>query len=1231
MAASFRCRLSRAALLIVVCLTLSVRGRPADAPADEKTRPMETKKVELSQLANEELLKHAEAIYEKASRDYLARQRALATAEALLDEVRKQTDAVKGPRPADDRPPGEDAAQKAVDAARAKQEVVRRKLKLVQTQKELLDRVTVSLEGCVTAAVAFQNAMDDLKAYALEIGLRVKDGTLAEDKAPAVLTPEALQKKKEQLTDDQGRLKTRSADVQKAQTAIAKLLEEANKAALAADADVVEASKNLVREQQRREQEKAYAGKKSEEMIERLVQMVEEGIGLKGTYELSLRKFNARAGEAARLRKELDALKQPDVKVPQLTRAEDVETAAASIQQLIHFYTARTKALDELRTALTTLVREGGEFEADAAVSEEHLFKMQVLANLLKKNGVADDQLPEKARAASLDPAAVRQKDSASAVRAATEKAKAELVVLDRQRTETGAAGEAAAKQLANLKQSQDVTLAALKWEGRLKDMTAVQVVEAFTATRKELDARLGKLQEEADIYTRAAGAVNEAKARLEGLKDPFLRAAEEQGQAEKQKILGELRKEAGLERTTKDTATPQPADDHTPKRGPEAGPRPDGKPQPDARSEMEKAAERLDAFQQLLAGRVRVLDEREAKKKELLIALDELEKKAKAYFRSLADARRLALQLNATAMDLKKRLGKGDLSPDAIPDGVTDALRLELRAKLDATAATVLTAVNQLQQDRTKLGCPDADTEELTAATKEVLTVVGKRLDLLADLKRLAADYKRESSARTPSEVKRLEQRAAERLAAESSRWDTLLGLDSSRGAKNLSELLESYYRELIEIEEKEENLTKQREKVEQLIELARQETTALGRVLPMLAKQLTQLEAAREEETVLAHARLRPDRAEELLKAYQTRTGRLLAKPLPIADKEKGKKVEELGELLFERYVRLEAAKKWDSAVSARLAPAGVKAEAGTYQDELAALNAATAASARRVQTLTGGESSVGEIGKTRTELARVRTHGVQRIGLEVAAILLGAFLVPRLLMWLLRRMIGGGNDDFSMALSALRAIIRVTVWVAAIALILSVLGFNVTAILAGLGIGGLAIGLAAQPMIADVIGAVVILVERRYTIGDVIRLGNDDPARVIGLTWRSTKVQNADGLVVTIPNRKVTEATIQNLTRAGATYDSLNVSVTTPQDVSKVLAVIKQAMAECEHLGAEHGVSVKEFNQKGESKTIKYRFWWFLTDYDSRNRTRDEVFSRISASLGHEDMAGSEISLA
>jgi small-conductance mechanosensitive channel len=200
-----------------------------------------------------------------------------------------------------------------------------------------------------------------------------------------------------------------------------------------------------------------------------------------------------------------------------------------------------------------------------------------------------------------------------------------------------------------------------------------------------------------------------------------------------------------------------------------------------------------------------------------------------------------------------------------------------------------------------------------------------------------------------------------------------------------------------------------------------------------------------------------------------------------------------------------------------------------------------------------------------------------------------------------------------------------------VIAFAITLSVLGFDVTAIIAGLGIGGLAIGLAAQPMISDVIGAVIIFAEGRFRIGDVLKLGAEEPARVVGLTWRSTALKNADGLVISVPNRKVTETTVQNLTKSGHTYDWLSATVTTEQDVTRVLEAIKKAMNVCANLSPDHGASVKKFTHKGSTKVVEYRVWWFLKDYESRNKTRDEVFGHIGAELVQENLAGTEVTLA
>jgi small-conductance mechanosensitive channel len=1242
-------------MLAVACVLAAGRGQPADPPpTDDKAKPVETNKVELHRLKNDDVLKQATGIYDKAAQDYLAAARALASAEILLEEATKQADApggteAAGPRPngpAGKEPTAEEKARAAEDAAKAKLEAARRHLKQVQSRKDLLDRVSAGVDGSRSAAVAFLNALDDLKPYTIEIRLRVKDGSLAADKVPPELSADALEKKRKELAAEQVKRQQKAADAPKAQAAVARQLQEASKAVLAAEAEVTQAGRALAQEQKRAQMEKAYAKTSPEGMLANLSRLVEEGDGLKGSYELALSRFNGQAAAVARLRNALNAQKQPEAQIPQITRAEDIEVAARSIQELTDFYAARVKALEGLSAGLTALAAQGGEFEADAAVSSEHLFKMNVVVGLLTKAGVSEDKFPDGAQPKRVADAADRQARSAAEVQAATEKARGELGELAKQLAEARQAGDAAAKQLANLKQSRAVIATALKWEEQLKEKKAVQVAETFAAIKKDLAARGERLLSDQAEYKKAAARVAEARAKLAGLKDPFLRQAEEQGQAERLKIAGELRKEAGLDRAAPDTPSAPPVD---PKKA--AADKPaeaEKKPEADKRTELDKATDVLTGFQQLLAARVRVLDEREEKTRELLAALDDLEKAAGAYSAALAEARRLALELTAAATDLKKRVGKGELRGDEIPDGVTDALRIERRTQLDADAAGVLTALAQAEQEREKLRRPDADADALKAVTKDLLTLVGKRLDLLADLKKLTAEYHRDRKDRPPSELKRLDQLAADRQSSDATMTDRLLRIDGSQSSRALEELLGAYYRELIEIEEKDDNLRKQMVSIEQLLELTRKESMAVTDALPLWEKEVARLHTAREEELVLARARLKPAQADELLKAYQTKSGRLLPRPVPVADKEKAEAVAEMAGVLFERMVQLEAARRWEEVLAMRLAPTGIKAEAGAYQDELARVNATAGANARRVAALTGTEPQPvqagaaeadkaqvigGEIGKTRQELTRARTEGVKAIGIKIAVILLAAFLLPRALLWMVRRAVGAGKDgqEAGLILSTLRTFLKAGVWVTALALILHVLGFDVTAIVAGLGIGGLAIGLAAQPMIADVIAALVIVAEGKFKVGDVIKLGNDDAVKVIGLSWRSTQVRNADGLVVNIPNRRVTEQAVQNLTRAGETYDTLDVTVSTQREVSKVIAVIRQALEECKYLSADHGMSVQEFSHKGEMKTVKYRFWWFIRDYEARNKTRDEVFTRISTSLVEEDLKGTEVTLA
>ena len=126
----------------------------------------------------------------------------------------------------------------------------------------------------------------------------------------------------------------------------------------------------------------------------------------------------------------------------------------------------------------------------------------------------------------------------------------------------------------------------------------------------------------------------------------------------------------------------------------------------------------------------------------------------------------------------------------------------------------------------------------------------------------------------------------------------------------------------------------------------------------------------------------------------------------------------------------------------------------------------------------------------------------------------------------------------------------------------LVVQSLGFDVKALLAGLGIGGLAFALAAQDTLANMFGSVVVAIDQPFKIGETIRIaGNVGTVEDIGL--RSTKLRLVDRSLVVIPNKTVAAETITNLSRFTArrveqvfnlTYDA------TPEQIEVIVTEIR-----------------------------------------------------------------------
>ncbi|MDQ1280968.1 MAG: small conductance mechanosensitive channel [Thermoproteota archaeon] len=95
-----------------------------------------------------------------------------------------------------------------------------------------------------------------------------------------------------------------------------------------------------------------------------------------------------------------------------------------------------------------------------------------------------------------------------------------------------------------------------------------------------------------------------------------------------------------------------------------------------------------------------------------------------------------------------------------------------------------------------------------------------------------------------------------------------------------------------------------------------------------------------------------------------------------------------------------------------------------------------------------------------------------------------------------------------------------------------ILGSLGIDITGLIAGVGIGALAVGFAAQALISNLISGLFLIFERTFTIGDVIRV-DDTVGKIVHIGFRATQIESVEGNIVVIPNSSLASSQIVNMT--------------------------------------------------------------------------------------------------
>ena len=202
-------------------------------------------------------------------------------------------------------------------------------------------------------------------------------------------------------------------------------------------------------------------------------------------------------------------------------------------------------------------------------------------------------------------------------------------------------------------------------------------------------------------------------------------------------------------------------------------------------------------------------------------------------------------------------------------------------------------------------------------------------------------------------------------------------------------------------------------------------------------------------------------------------------------------------------------------------------------------------------------------------------------------------------------------------------IRKALKVTIGVIGFVWVVQLLGYSVSSLIAGLGIGGLAIALALQDTLGNFFGSVFIFLDRPFAVGDWVKIG-DVEGVVEDIGFRSTRIRTWPTSLVSIPNKTVAASTIDNWSRmpkrrvvqtVGLTYE------TTAEQMEKAVEGIRRILESDE--GVDQELVVVRFDDFGDSSlNILVYYFTKATGLAEHMATKERVnlaIMRLVDSLG------------
>jgi small conductance mechanosensitive channel len=196
------------------------------------------------------------------------------------------------------------------------------------------------------------------------------------------------------------------------------------------------------------------------------------------------------------------------------------------------------------------------------------------------------------------------------------------------------------------------------------------------------------------------------------------------------------------------------------------------------------------------------------------------------------------------------------------------------------------------------------------------------------------------------------------------------------------------------------------------------------------------------------------------------------------------------------------------------------------------------------------------------------------------------------------------------------------RYAVMIFGIVMGLAQLGINVGAALTGIGVAGVAIGLAAQDSLANSIAGFMIFWDKPFVVGDWIT-AEGEYGRVVDITLRTTRIRTPRNTYVVIPNKRIIDAVLENYSKHGAMRVDVPIGIAYKEDIAAARKVLLEAVRGIDHVKEDPAPDVITRELGGSSVNLLVRVW--IDDGDTQQGTH---FAVVEAGKNALDAAGIQI---